>query len=125
MGRLHAAIQMHGVGSALSSDQAHVASSVVAGVDLRPPKLASIALQPSLLLRVGYVFSTRDRAGARRCEVNGYDTAACSRPLAEVGIGLSAVDVARIHIIGEVYPKTRGLRTLWAVAPSLGLQLAL
>lgn len=124
MGRLHAALQVHGLGSVLSSDHNHVAPALVAGIDLRPPQLASITLQPSLLLRVGYVMAGRDRLGARTCDVNGYDTAACSRPYAQAGVGLSALDVMRIQIMGEVYPKTRDLRTLWAVAPSLGVQLA-
>lgn len=123
--RPHAALQLHGVHSALSNDHTRVAPALVAGLELRPRAAASSTWQPSLLLRAGAVLSTHDRLGAEACPPGTRDPAACSRALVQAGLALSVVESARLQLMGEWYPRLgEGRPALWSVSPSLGLQLA-
>lgn len=123
--RVHAALQVHGVHSALSNDDTHVAPALLLGLELRPRHAASGTWQPSLLLRAGAVLSPHDGLGARACPAGTRDPAACTRGVAQVGVAVSVLESARLQLTGEWYPHLGPERpALWAVSPALGLQVA-
>jgi predicted acylesterase/phospholipase RssA len=122
--RLHAAVQVHGILSAISSDRARVAPALLLGIELRPQRLATVTWQPAAVLRVGAVVTPRDDYGAGTCDEAARDTAACTRPVAQAGLTLSVLESARLQFMAEWYPRgAAGQRALWAVSPSLGVQL--
>jgi hypothetical protein len=122
--RLHAAVQVQGSLSAISSDRARVAPALLLGLELRPRQLASVTWQPAAVLRVGAVVTPRDDLGAGHCDSLLRDTAACTRPVVQAGLTLSVLDSARLQFMGEWYPRVAaGQRALWAISPSLGIQL--
>ncbi|MBL0275428.1 MAG: patatin-like phospholipase family protein [Anaeromyxobacter sp.] len=123
--RLHAAAQLLGIHSAISSDRSHVAPALLAGLELRPRFLASVTWQPSLLLRAGVVLSPHDGLGAEACPVGEADPAACTRAVVQGGLALSVLESARLQLACEWYPGLGPRRpALWAVSPSLGVQVA-
>ncbi len=123
MVRLHAALELHGAFAALSSDQAPFAPAILAGLELRPRRRSSTLLQPSVILRGGWVLAPADRLGRDRCDLASRDPASCTRPVVEAGLALSVLDFLRLQLLLESYPAIRtGQRARWALAPSLGVQ---
>lgn len=123
--RAHLALQVHGLQSAFSSDDTRVAPALLLGLELRPRHLATSTWQPSLLLRAGAVLSTHDRLGHLACPTGTRDAAACTRPLLQAGLSLSALESARLQVVAEWYPRLgAGEQALWSLSPALGLQVA-
>nr|WP_205694621.1 hypothetical protein [Corallococcus coralloides] len=50
---------------------------------------------------------------------------ACSRPVVQGLVGLTFLEFLRAQLVGEWYPGTGGRKTLWSVAPGIGLELGL
>lgn len=50
---------------------------------------------------------------------------ACSRPVVQALVGITLVERLRAQIVGEWYPGTHARKTLWSVAPGIGLELGL
>jgi hypothetical protein len=121
--RLHAAVEVLGVFSAISSDQSAVAPALLLGLEARPRSLATATWQPSAVFRAGMVLTSADQFGAVPCQETGKDAAACTRPVLQAGLALSLVDWARLQVIGEWFPRWDGQAALWAIAPSLGIQV--
>jgi len=120
--RLGGALTFQSLFSALSSDPSPVALLPVAGLELVPAALGSPFFQASFLARGGYIF-----------RLNGGDTCAgdagttiggCSRPEVEAGAAASLAQILRVQFLFQWYPPARGAPGLWAVVPSMGVQLA-
>jgi hypothetical protein len=69
------------------------------------------------------VLTSADDFGAVPCQETGKDAAACTRPVLQAGLALSLVDWARLQIIGEWFPGWDNQPALWAIAPTLGIQV--
>ncbi len=81
-------------------------------------------LQPSFLLRGGYVLSPNDDFGGSPCQGQDRVTlGACSRPAVELGAAATVTGVLRVQVLGQWYPPAWGLPGLWSITPSLGFQL--
>ncbi|RKG83641.1 hypothetical protein D7W82_24670 [Corallococcus sp. CA049B] len=50
---------------------------------------------------------------------------ACSRPVVQGLVGITFLEFLRAQLVGEWYPSTEGRKTLWSVAPGIGLELGL
>ncbi|NOK22328.1 hypothetical protein [Corallococcus carmarthensis] len=51
---------------------------------------------------------------------------ACSRPVVKGLVGITFLEFLRAQLVGEWYPAGTGSRkTLWSVAPGIGLELGL
>lgn len=122
--RLHAALELHGAYSALSSDGAPFAPAGLVGLEFRPRQMSSALFQPFAILRGGWVVAPAHRRGRQGCDVASRDPASCTRPVVEAGFALSVLGALRGQLLLESYPSSRsGQRTLWALAPSLGVQV--
>ncbi len=122
--RLHAAVQLHGLYAILSTDRTPVAVALLGGAVVAPRALTSLALQPELALRAGYLLSYDDEFGAKACaDARSPVVAACSRFTAQAVVGLSLLQVVRFQLALEWYPALRQDASLWAVSPSLGFQI--
>jgi hypothetical protein len=122
--RLTAAFEVQNLLNAFGSNAAPLAFTPVAGLSAVPRSLGSPALQPSFLLRGGYVLSPNDDFGGSPCQGQDRVTiGACSRPAVEIGVAAAVTGVLRIQILGQWYPPAWGLPGLWGITPSLGFQL--
>jgi hypothetical protein len=122
--RLHAAIQVEGIFSALSSDRSKVAPVFLLGAEVRPSQFASATWQPSAVLRAGAVVTSNDQFGGGNCPAHTRDTAACTRPVLQVGLAVSLLESVRLQLTADWFPRWRSDQdALWAVSPSLGIQV--
>jgi len=121
--RATAAVEFLNLLSHLGSNPSPLAFTPVAGLSAVPRAIGSPALQPSFLLRGGYVLSLNDDFGGSPCQGQDRVTVgACSRPAVELGGALAVVGVLRVQILGQWYPPAWGSPGLWAISPSLGFQ---
>jgi hypothetical protein len=123
--RFHAALELHDALAALSSDAAPVTPAILTGLELRPRRLSSPLLQTSFVLRGGWLLARVDGVGRHRCDLASRNPSSCTRPVVEAGLALSGFDSIRLQVLGESYPPIQARqRALWAVVPSLGIQLS-
>jgi hypothetical protein len=118
--RLGGALILQNLLGAMSSDPMRVGLMPVAGVDFVPGSWGSTVFQPSFQVRGGYLFDFSDSgcSGA-----DGLTIGACSRGEVEAGAAVTVLSVIRFQLSFQWYPPARGAPGLWALAPSLGLQL--
>ena len=91
-----------------------------------PRELGTAVLQPSFLLRGGYVLSPNDAVGGKPCEGQDRITiGACSRPVVETGAAVAVTGILRVQILGAWYPPAWGMPGLWAILPGVGFQIGL
>ena len=110
--------------NSLGSNAQPLAFTPVIGLSAVPRTIGSPALQPSFLLRGGYVLSPNDQLGGSPCQGQDRSTVgACSRPNVEVGAAATVIGVLRVQFLVQWYPPAWGLPGLWSVSPSLGFQL--
>ncbi len=122
--RLTGSIEVMNLVTSFGSSPPPVAFVPVAGLAALPASLGSPVLQPSFLLRGGYVLSPNDDFGASPCDGQDRETiGACSRPAVETGAAASVAGFLRLQILAAWYPPAFGSPGLWAVLPSLGVQL--
>jgi predicted acylesterase/phospholipase RssA len=122
--RATAGLEILNLLSSLGSDSQPVAFTPVAGLSAVPRSIGSPVLQPSFLLRGGYVLSPNDDFGASPCQGQDRVTlGACSRPTVELGAAATVTGVLRVQVLGQWYPPAWGLPGLWSITPSLGFQL--
>ncbi|MCP3097978.1 patatin-like phospholipase family protein [Myxococcus sp. K15C18031901] len=125
--RLASAIDFRGledIFSAASSDRFGI--EVVTGLEFQPQAEQSILAQSRLGLRGGWLFSSNDHYATQGCEERGArSVTACSRPVFQAFAGLTFLERFRVQVVGEWYPGSTSRKSLWAVAPGIGLELGL
>ena len=122
--RIHAALQFVGLGSVLSSEQGKTAYTLLLGAEYLPSWWSTTRLQPSLLVRGGWMFATADGGGFSSCPDVKNDTIGyCSRPAIQVGVSASILELVRLQVTGNWYPPARsGETSQWSIGPGIGVQ---
>jgi hypothetical protein len=106
--RLHAALQFVGSDQLLSSESGDLVLGVVAGAEYLPSWWANSRLQPSLLLRGGWMFSSNDDGGFGSCPDPGSDAIGdCSRPMVQGGVSATVLERVRLQLTANWYPPAR------------------
>lgn len=124
--RLTGAVEVMNLVSSFGSNPPPVAFVPVVGLDALPASLGSPVLQPSFLLRGGWVLSPHDSFGGKPCEGDDRVTiGACSRPAVETGAAVAFTGLLRVQLMFAWYPPAFGSPGLWAFLPSIGVQLGL
>ncbi len=122
--RLTGAIEVMNLATSFGSSPPPVAFVPMIGLDALPASMGSPAFQPSFLLRGGYMLSPNDSFGGSPCEGQDRVTiGACSRPAVEAGAAAALVGVLRLQLMFAWYPPAFGSPGLWAILPTLGVQL--
>ena len=118
--RLTGAVKLQNLLTAISSDPTPVGLLPVGGVEFVPSAIGNSIIQPSFLLRAGYLFNFSDSgcAGSAGSWIGG-----CSRPEVEIGAAAVVAGLLRIQLLLEWYPPARGAPGLWGLAPSMGFQM--
>ncbi|MFB1479732.1 patatin-like phospholipase family protein [Corallococcus sp. RDP092CA] len=110
--------------SGSSSDPFGVA--LTGGLEFQPRSGQTFLSQSRLALRAGWLFSANDRYGTNSCPDGGAShVTACSRPVVQGLVGITFLEFLRAQLVGEWYPGTGPRKTLWSVAPGIGLELGL
>jgi predicted acylesterase/phospholipase RssA len=118
--RLSGAVKLQNLLTAVSSDPTSISLLPVAGVEVVPAAIGTSVVQPSFLLRGGYLFDLNDEG----CGGSAGDSIGeCSRPEVEIGAAVVIASLLRIQFLVEWYPAARGARGLWGLAPSMGFQV--
>lgn len=75
-------------------------------------------------IRGGYMLSAGDHFGQKKCTgERAEQLGGCSRPRAEIVLGLTALEHLRLQLAGSWYlPSPHGGQSMWAVSPGIGLQ---
>ncbi|MFL5388660.1 MAG: patatin-like phospholipase family protein [Myxococcales bacterium] len=122
--RLHAALQFTGTEGLLSSESDNVGFGALLGAEYLPSWWASTQLQPSLLLRAGWLFATKDAGGFGTCENPGSSQiGSCSRPMLQGGVSATVLERIRLQATFNYYFTARkGQESQWAVGPGIGAQ---
>jgi hypothetical protein len=122
--RLHAALQLVGSGQLLSSESGEYVAGLVAGAEYLPSWWANTRLQPSLLLRGGWNFSSNDDGGFASCPDAASDViGSCSRPTIQAGFSATVLERVRLQVTGNWYPPAHsGQDHQWAISPGVGVQ---
>jgi hypothetical protein len=122
--RFHAALQFTGTQQLLSSESGNFGVGVLLGAEYLPSWWSSTRLQPSLLLRGGWLFSTNDGGGFGTCSNPGSNViGSCSRPMVQGGVSATILERIRLQATFNWYPPARsGQDNQWAIAPGIGVQ---
>ncbi|BDG04732.1 patatin-like phospholipase family protein [Anaeromyxobacter oryzae] len=122
--RFHAALQLVGSEQLLSSEHGNFIMGVVAGAEYLPSWWSSTRLQPSLLLRGGWLFSSNDGGGFGKCPDPGSDVIGdCSRPTIQGGVAAAVLERVRLQLTANWYPPAgSGQKNQWALGPGIGVQ---
>jgi hypothetical protein len=122
--RLHAALQLVGFDQLLSSEGANYAIGALAGAEVLPSWWANTRLQPSVLVRGGWVFSENDDGGFSSCPEPGSEAiGSCSRATVQAGVSATLFERVRLQVTGNWYPPAgSGQDHQWAVSPGIGIQ---
>ncbi|WP_163867492.1 patatin-like phospholipase family protein [Myxococcus eversor] len=125
--RFASAIGFRGLEDVFSSGGGEsFSAALVGGLEYRPRTDQSFLAQSRFGLRAGWMFSANDRYGTQGCEGRGASrVTACSRPVVQALAGMAFLERFRVQLVGEWYPGTSHRKTLWSVAPGLGVELAL
>ncbi|BDG07287.1 patatin-like phospholipase family protein [Anaeromyxobacter paludicola] len=121
---LSAAAGFRGLEGVFSSGAAApFAGLLTAGIEAQP--LGNSALsQFRFGLRGGWSFASGDDYGAGHCDVAASSSvSACSRPVVQALVGLTALERFRMQLVGEWFPGVGGRSTAWSLAPGIGLEL--
>jgi hypothetical protein len=122
--RATGALEILNLLNSLGTNSEPLAFTPLAGLSAVPRTIGSPVLQPSFLLRGGYVLSPNDGFGGSPCQGQDREkVGACSRPAVETGAAATVTGVLRIQLLVQWYPPAWGLPGLWSISPSLGFQL--
>ncbi len=123
--RLAVAAGFRGLEEALSAGKNEPFGIVTAGgIEWQPPPGRSTLAQLRLGLRGGWLFAADDRFGAGACLDKGSSgVSACSRPVAQALVGITALERFRVQVVGEWFPGTATRDALWSIAPGIGFEL--
>ena len=122
--RFHAALQLTNTARLISNESGALAIAPVIGIEVMPAAWASTALQPSLVVRGGFLFSSRDKWSTKPCPTPTSDIiGTCSRPIVGAGLAATALERIRIQVMFNYYPAPSGESVnWWAVGPGIGVQ---
>jgi hypothetical protein len=122
--RFHAAVQFIGSDQILSSESGHFVGAALVGAEYLPTFWSNTRLQPSLLLRGGWMFSSKDEGGFGTCPDTGNDTIGyCSRATVQAGVSATVLERIRLQVTGNWYPPAAsGQKNQWAIGPGIGVQ---
>jgi len=122
--RLHAALQFVGSDQLFSSEGGDYVGGLLVGAEYLPSWWANTRLQPSLLLRGGWLFSSNDAGGFDDCPEPESDTiGACSRPTVQGGVSATVLERVRLQVTANWYPPAHGGQDhQWAIGPGVGVQ---
>ncbi len=125
--RVHAALQLVGVNQIFSSEGGNFAFGLLAGAEYLPSAWANTRLQPSLLLRGGWLFAVNDEGGFGDCTDPASDViGSCSRPAIQGGVSATLLERVRLQVTGNWYPPVRsGQKQQWSIGPGIGIQWGL
>jgi len=125
--RFASAIGLRGLEDVFSSGSGESFSvALVGGLEYRPRTAQSFLAQSRFGLRAGWMFSANDGYGTQDCEGRGASrVTACSRPVVQALAGMAFLERFRVQLVGEWYPGSSHRKTLWSIAPGLGVELAL
>jgi hypothetical protein len=125
--RFHAALQFTGADQLLSSEGGDFALGVLLGAEYLPSAWSNTRLQPSLLLRGGWLFSSNDGGGFGTCpDVSADPIGACYRPIVQGGVSATFLERIRLQLTGNLYPPARsGQKVQWSIGPGIGVQWGL
>ncbi|RKH49223.1 patatin-like phospholipase family protein [Corallococcus interemptor] len=100
--------------------------ALTGGLEFQPRSEQTFLSQSRLALRAGWLFSAKDQYGTISCPTSGAShVTACSRPVVQGLVGITFLEFLRAQLVGEWYPSTEGRKTLWSMAPGIGLELGL
>ncbi|WP_375745791.1 patatin-like phospholipase family protein [Corallococcus interemptor] len=100
--------------------------ALTGGLEFQPRSGQTFLSQSRLALRAGWLFSSNDHYGTSSCPAGGASyVTACSRPVVQGLVGITFLEFLRAQLVGEWYPSTEGRKSLWSVAPGIGLELGL
>lgn len=118
------ALSFDGLASLASGSNAYFGLAPYVGLEFEPLPVSSSTFQWRLGLRAGWLFSTGDGFGGRRClPASGQP---CSRVTTETYVALSLFERIRLQIAVQYMPPIRrGEPHLWAILPSAGVQFNL
>jgi Patatin-like phospholipase len=123
--RLHAAVQLVGLDQLFSSDGGDAAFALLAGAEYLPSWWANTRLQPSLLVRGGWLFSENDDGGFGSCPESSTDDdiGGCSRATLQAGVSATLLERVRLQVTGNWYPPAgEGQDHQWSIGPGIGVQ---
>jgi hypothetical protein len=122
--RLHLALQFTGTDQLLSSESGNFGIGLLAGAEYLPSWWSSTRLQPSLLVRGGWLFSLNDAGGFGTCsDPNSTFIGSCSRPMIQAGVSATVLERLRLQVTANWYPPARqGQDNQWAIGPGIGVQ---
>ncbi len=125
--RLHAAVQFTGANQLFSSESGNFAFGALLGAEYLPSAWADTRLQPSLLLRGGWLFAVHDGGGFSDCDQkDSTQIGACSRPIIQGGVSAALFERVRLQLTGNFYPPARsGEKLQWSIGPGIGVQWGL
>jgi hypothetical protein len=125
--RFHAALQFTGADQLLSSESGNFALGALVGAEYLPSAWADTRLQPSILLRGGWLFSTNDGGGFGDCPDPAPDAiGGCSRPIVQGGVSATLLERIRLQLTGNWYPPAHsGQKHQWSIGPGIGVQWGL
>ncbi|RKH01605.1 patatin-like phospholipase family protein [Corallococcus carmarthensis] len=110
--------------SGSSSDPFGVA--LTGGLEFQPRAEQTFLSQSRLALRAGWLFSANDDYGTNVCRDGGAShVTACSRPVVQALVGITFLEFLRAQVVGEWFPGSSSRKSLWSVAPGIGLELGL
>jgi hypothetical protein len=113
-----------GLSQWLSSESGDSSFAPLLGVEFLPSWWSSTRLQPSVILRGGWLFAVNDSGGFSSCPDPGSSTIGhCSRPVAQAGVSATIIERIRLQVTGNVYPPAQsGEPWQWSIGPGIGYQ---
>jgi hypothetical protein len=125
--RLHGAIQLNGANQLFSSERGDSALTLLVGAEFLPSWWSTTRLQPSVLLRGGWMFGFNDDGGFSTCPDPGNATIGhCSRPAIQAGVSATILEWVRLQLTGNWYPPAQqGESHQWSIGPAIGIQWGL
>jgi hypothetical protein len=122
--RFLAALQLTNTARLISNESGAVALAPLLGIEVMPANWASTTLQPSVILRGGFLFSSRDGWSTKSCPTPESDIiGSCSRPVLGAGVAATALERVRIQVMLNYYPAPHIEKVdWWAASPGIGLQ---
>ena len=122
--RLHAAFQAVQTEQIFSSEGGNLVGALVVGAEYLPSWWANTRIQPSLLVRGGWMFSSNDDGGFGTCPDPASGTIGdCSRPTVQAGVSATVLERVRLQVTGNWYPAVGSqTKQQWAIGPGVGIQ---
>lgn len=124
--RFHAALALTNTARLISNESGAVALAPLLGIEILPAAWSSTTLQPSIVVRGGYLFSSRDGWSTTSCPTPTSDTiGSCSRAIVGAGVAATALERVRLQLFFNYYPPPHSENVAWwSLGPGVGLQFS-